>query len=106
MSEGLLIGVSTSSQRPPKMPNEFKATPLIRPLKERATDTPEIDRIIKLPELTNITGLSKSSIYREIARGTFPKQKQLSRYSIGWRTSEIADWVTSRPTVSDAEGHS
>jgi len=40
-------------------------------------------KLLKLPEVKSITGLSKSSIYARIAEGTFPKQIPLggSRYS-------------------------
>jgi prophage regulatory protein len=44
-----------------------------------------------------ITGLSRSTIYLEIAKGKFPKQIQLTgARSVGWHESAIIQWVESR----------
>ena len=37
------------------------------------------DRIIRLKTVLSRTGLSRSTIYRKIAEGTFPAQNQLQR---------------------------
>lgn len=61
------------------------------------------EQILKLPEVKKITGLSGSSIYRGIARGTFPKQISLSERSSGWLRSEIDAWIMKRVEVSRME---
>ena len=44
-----------------------------------------------------MTGLSRSTIYAEIAKGAFPKQIRLTGYrSVGWHESEILDWIDTR----------
>lgn len=50
------------------------------------------DRIIRLPEVIERVGLSKSTIYQNIQDGTFPKQLKLGRTS-GWLESEIDAWI-------------
>lgn len=58
------------------------------------------DRIIRIREVTAMTGLSRSSIYLQIKNGTFPVQVKLSTRSSGWLWSEINGWLLSRPRGS------
>lgn len=54
-------------------------------------------KILRLREVKGITGLSRSTIYLEIAKGKFPKQIQLTgARSVGWHESAIIKWVESR----------
>jgi prophage regulatory protein len=39
------------------------------------------------------TGLSRSTIYRKIAEGTFPAQLKISTNGTGWHESDINRWV-------------
>jgi prophage regulatory protein len=52
------------------------------------------DRILKLQDVKNRTGLSRSAIYRQIGFGTFPAPRLLGERSVGWLESEINDWIT------------
>ncbi|MIL08938.1 AlpA family transcriptional regulator [Salmonella enterica subsp. enterica] len=54
---------------------------------------PEPDRIIRLKTVLSRTGLSRSTIYRKIAEGTFPPQIRISINGAGWRESDINQWV-------------
>jgi len=58
-------------------------------------------KIIKLPKVIEITGLSKSSIYALISRGEFPVQVKLSVRASGWHESDINDWIDSRQKATD-----
>jgi prophage regulatory protein len=60
---------------------------------ERRQAMPEPDRIIRLKTVLARTGLSRSTIYRKIAEGTFPAQIRISVNGAGWRESEINRWV-------------
>ena len=53
----------------------------------------EPDRIIRLKTVLARTGLSRSTIYRKIAEGTFPSQLKISTNGTGWRESEINHWI-------------
>ncbi len=48
----------------------------------------EPDRIIRLRTVLSRTGLSRSTIYRKIAEGTFPPQIKISINGSGWHESE------------------
>ncbi|MCC2977954.1 AlpA family phage regulatory protein [Sphingomonas sp. PL-96] len=52
----------------------------------------ESDRILGLNAVLDLTGLSRSTLYRKVADGSLPRQAQLSTRCVGWRTSAIAEW--------------
>ncbi|TPK57429.1 MULTISPECIES: AlpA family phage regulatory protein [unclassified Mesorhizobium] len=54
---------------------------------------PEPDRIIRSRTVLARTGLSRSTMYRKIAEGTFPAQVKISLNGAGWRESDINRWV-------------
>lgn len=43
------------------------------------------DHIIRMDTVRDRTGLSRSTIYRKIAEGTFPAQIKISINGAGWR---------------------
>ena len=51
------------------------------------------DRILRLAAVLDRTGLSRSTLYRKIDTGTFPKQIKLSERCAGWRESAINAWL-------------
>lgn len=53
-------------------------------------------KVLRLDELIKITGLSKSTIYKEMSRGKFPEKIPLTRRSVGWLESEIYKWIETR----------
>ena len=57
-------------------------------------------RLLRLNEVTRLTSLSKSSIYRLEAIGRFPTRVRLGDRASGWFESEVEDFVTSRPRLS------
>lgn len=50
-------------------------------------------RIIRLKEVLQRTGLSRSTVYERVAVGGFPKQVRLGGHSVGWVESEVDDWI-------------
>ncbi len=54
-------------------------------------------RIVRLKEVQRMTGLSRSTIYALIAKGTFPKQIRLTgARSVGWHEHIVIQWIESR----------
>lgn len=51
------------------------------------------ERIIRLKTVLDRTGLSRSTIYRKIAEGTFPSQVKISVHGAGWHESAINRWI-------------
>lgn len=52
------------------------------------------ERIIRLKTVLDRTGLSRSTIYRKIAEGTFPSQVKISVHGAGWHESAINRWIS------------
>lgn len=53
----------------------------------------ERKRFIRLPEVLEKTGLSKSWIYRLIGRDEFPSPIKLGGRAIGFIESEVDEWI-------------
>lgn len=51
------------------------------------------DRLMRLPEVTQSTGLSRRTIYRLISRGEFPAQVQISANMVAWYQGQIEAWI-------------
>jgi prophage regulatory protein len=56
------------------------------------------DRIVRIDAVLDRTGLSRSTIYRIIQQGTFPKSVKLNGHARGWPESELNRWIASPPT--------
>lgn len=51
-------------------------------------------RILRRKQVEDKTGLARSTIYKRIADGKFPKQINLGgARAIGWLESDIDDWI-------------
>ncbi|QDX25067.1 AlpA family phage regulatory protein [Sphingomonas suaedae] len=55
------------------------------------TETP--DQILRINTVLARTGLSRSTMYRKMQNGTFPRNIQISTRCAGWRESAIAEWL-------------
>lgn len=54
------------------------------------------DKILRCKEVQQAIGLSRSTIYRMIERGDFPRPQKLGLRAIGWRESAISEWMEAR----------
>jgi prophage regulatory protein len=52
-------------------------------------------RIVRLKEVIDRTGLSRSSIYR-LAEHGFPKSVRIGITAVGWREADINRWIAER----------
>ena len=53
-------------------------------------------RLLRLKEVKMRVGLGRSTIYRWISEGNFPKPVRLGCRSVGWLESAIDTWIVSR----------
>ena len=60
------------------------------------------NKLLRLRQVKETTGLSKSTIYARIAEGTFPKQIPLGPRLVVWVASDIQNWIAEQ--VSAARG--
>lgn len=55
------------------------------------------DRLIRVKELRQMLGnQSLSTVYRWIAKGILPEPQRLTPRFIGWRASDVEDFLSSR----------
>ncbi|WP_082010692.1 helix-turn-helix transcriptional regulator [Novosphingobium malaysiense] len=51
------------------------------------------DAYLRLKTVMAMTGIPRSSLYRMISEGRFPRQVALSHRSVGWRRSAVQRWI-------------
>lgn len=56
------------------------------------------DRLLRRPEVENLTGLKRSALYDWMSRGQFPRPVALGSRLVAWRESDIQKWLAERPT--------
>ena len=66
----------------------------ITPTSSQSFNTP--DRIIRAKEVQQITGLSRTTLWRMERKGEFPDRVSLGVGSVGWKLSEVNEWVNNR----------
>jgi len=54
-------------------------------------------KIIRLPKCKDKTGNCRSTIYKLIAEGKFPKPVKLTGRSVGWFEDEVDEYLESLP---------
>jgi prophage regulatory protein len=57
---------------------------------------PRTKRIFRLPKVIEVSGLSRTSIYRLMGIGRFPKCIKIGIKAVGWLESEIEHWIGER----------
>lgn len=50
------------------------------------------ERILRRPEVQNLVGLSRSTLYLRMSEGEFPKPIPLGGRLVGWFQSDIEAW--------------
>ncbi|WP_439109811.1 helix-turn-helix transcriptional regulator [Lentibacter sp.] len=55
--------------------------------------------IFRLNDVKQATGLSRSTIYAQIADGAFPRPVKLGKRAVGWREADLQEWLSSRPNT-------
>ena len=54
--------------------------------------------ILRIDEVTALTGLSKATIWRRVGAGDFPAQVRLggpTSRAVGWRRTDVEAWIAS-----------
>ena len=53
-------------------------------------------KILRIKEVSSLTGLSPSSIYKQIRHDHFPKSIKLTARATGWDSREVDKWIESK----------
>jgi prophage regulatory protein len=60
----------------------------------------ELPRLIRWPEVHNITGLCRSHVHAMASRGDFPAPVKLGSRASAWIESEVLEWLQQRIKAS------
>lgn len=60
-------------------------------------------RLLRLPEVRQRVGLSRTEIYRRIRSGTFPASVPLGQRASAWDSVEVDRWIAERVAERDSE---
>jgi prophage regulatory protein len=55
-----------------------------------------MEAILRERQVVEITGLSRTTLWRQERKGKFPKRIKLSERAVGWRKSAVLSWVEDR----------
>ena len=55
-----------------------------------------IDRFMRMREVIDTTGLSRSTIWRLETAGKFPTRQRIADRAVAWRESTIQAWMRAR----------
>ena len=63
-------------------------------------DNTQTDRIIRTPAVLAMIGnCSRSSVWRWEKAGEFPKRIKIGTRAMGWKLSDIKEWIETREKV-------
>ena len=60
--------------------------------------------ILRLPQVEQRTGLSRSTLYQYMKDGYFPKPIPLGPRAVGWLESDVSDWIAARVQMARQGG--
>ncbi|BCB61567.1 transcriptional regulator [Halomonas sp. A020] len=61
------------------------------------------NRLLRRPEVEHRTSKSRSAIYDDIRKGTFPAPVPVGRKSVAWLESDIEEWIAGRIAARSAK---
>ena len=56
------------------------------------------DRMLRLWEVLELSGLSKPTVYRRMKDSDFPQPKAMGPRAVRWSEAEVRQWLSDRPT--------
>ena len=62
------------------------------------------DRLLRRRQVEEITGLSRSSIYRLMMDDEFPRPVKIGPAAVRWKASDLTTWLESRPVATGDYG--
>ncbi|PUW09411.1 AlpA family transcriptional regulator [Cronobacter sakazakii] len=51
------------------------------------------NRLLRITDVINLTGLPKSTIYLKVKNNQFPSQVKIGSRSVAWVENEIQEWI-------------
>ena len=54
------------------------------------------DRLLRLPEVLRLTGMCRSALYDQMARGHFPSSIKIGQRATSWSAKAVRNWIAQR----------
>jgi prophage regulatory protein len=64
-----------------------------------------LDRILRPREVARLTGLARTTLWRGVRAGTFPRPVRLTLNTIGWCEADLAQWLAERRIAAGLPEH-
>jgi prophage regulatory protein len=52
-------------------------------------------KLLRLPEVVQVTGLPRGTVYWKLKRGEFPKPVKIGPKAVAWRSDQVQAWIES-----------
>lgn len=76
---------------------EYMLNHISEPIKQaKKPENKNQERILRLDEVTQLVGVSRTTLWRMERKGDFPARIPLSSRSVGWRSIDIDNWMKNR----------
>ena len=60
-------------------------------------------RMLRISEVKELVGLSRSTIYRGMQEGSFPQARKISARAVGWWKPDVDAYLAARPKATGSE---
>ncbi|UWQ07920.1 helix-turn-helix transcriptional regulator [Aliiroseovarius crassostreae] len=57
-------------------------------------------KLLRRPEVEALTGLSRTSIYRMMDEGEFPRPVRVGKRAVAWREADLTEWLSGLTTTA------
>lgn len=54
------------------------------------------EKMLRMPAVQDMVGLSRSTIYDMISKDEFPRPVRVGRRAVAWRSTEVGAWIADR----------
>ena len=51
------------------------------------------DRLLRIGDVMEVTGMSRSALYQMVKDGRFPPSLQVGPRAVAWRLSDVESWI-------------
>ncbi|SMG28268.1 helix-turn-helix transcriptional regulator [Paraburkholderia susongensis] len=58
------------------------------------------NRVLRIDQVLAVVPLKKSTVYKAMKAGTFPRPIRLGLKAVGWLEADIQDWINGRIAAS------
>ena len=57
-------------------------------------------QLLRLSDVTKLTGLSRATVYRLVEKDRFPRPRRIGDRAVAWVNSEVEEWADGLPVAN------